>query len=401
MKPLACRKLGAGVSLVLLCVACDQAHKQDQPAAQLPEAGVELPTELGVDPMLISSGRITLEVVRRAAPGGGARIAGEVVSSPEGAAEVGVLSSGRISGIEVNVGDAVTQGQTLAWVESPLVGGARAALARSLAAREFQKSRAARQEQLEKEGATSQSSLDEARAATRVAEADYTSAVLQLSSLGANAGSGSRYSLVAPIAGVIAESTAVLGSAVRAEQLLFRVIAPEKVLILARFPEGRGNVPEAGTKVRIVPRGASSQTECEAVVETNARVVDPHTRTILVRLRPVKNCTPLRPGAYVEVAPPQGGGSDAAADQNTATVTNSNADDVQVPSEAVVYVRGEATVFVADKETGKFHARAVQLTSVDGALTTLNEGVKVGEQVVSRGTILLKGEMLREVLGGE
>jgi len=261
-----------------------------------------------------------------------------------------------------------------------------------------------RQEELQRQGATSQANLDEARASARAAEADYSSAALRISALGANSGSGSRYGLVSPIDGVITESTAVLGAAVRPEQLLFRVIAPERVLILARFPEGKSGIPRAGDKVRIVPRGFSTQVACEAVVETNTKVVDPHTRTVLVRLKPADDCLHLRPGAYVEVAPLDGDVSlnndRPLKDEPEAEVT-ANAVAVQIPSQAVVYVRGKETVFVAASSQGKFHARAVHVISVNGEFTTIDEGVEVGDQVVARGTILLKGEMLREVLGGE
>lgn len=389
-----------GASAVLLCsvVACDTAPEAAQPAAAAKTSEVSLPTELIVDPALLSSGRITLEEARPAGPGAMRRIPGEVVSSPDGAAEVGVLSWGRISEILVNVGDTVAKGQILAWLVSPDVGGARADVTRGSAARELQRSRLARQEELEKQGATSQSNLDEARAFARSADADYSSATQRLSALGATTGSGSKYGVVSPIDGVITESTAVLGAAARPEELLFRVIAPERVLIVARFPEGKSGIPGAGDKARIIPRGASTHVECEAVVETNTKVVDPHTRTVLVRLRPDSSCAHLRPGAYVEVAPLEEGASEDSSKGSTAAAS---AVALQISSQAVVYVREKKTVFVADSVPGKFHARAVHVVSVDGEYSTIDEGLRAGERVVVRGTILLKGEMLREVLGGD
>lgn len=390
--------LGVVAVLLLSVVACDRSSEESQPAPEEQPGAASLPTDLSVDPALLSSGRITLEEARPAGAGGMRRIPGEVVSAPDGAAEVGPLSSGRIAEILVNVGDTVKKGQTLAWLVSPDVGGARADVARGSAARELQRSRLARQEELEKQGATSQSNLDEARASARSAEADYTSATQRLNALGATTGSGSKYGLVSPIDGVITESRAVLGAAARSEELLFRVIAPEKVLIVARFPEGRSGIPDAGDKVRIVPRGASNQVECGAVVETNAKVVDPHTRTVLVRLRPESSCAHLRPGAYVEVAPLQVG---APEDSDQAAALDKGAAFVRIPSRAVVSVREKETVFVADSVAGKFHARAVHVASVDGEFATVDEGLRVGDRVVVRGTILLKGEMLREVLGGE
>jgi multidrug efflux pump subunit AcrA (membrane-fusion protein) len=74
---------------------------------------------------------------------------------------------------------------------------------------------------------------------------------------------------------------------------------------------------------------------------------------------------------------------------------------VRVPREAVLDVRGLTTVFVGQGELGSFVARTVVIQAEAGTDVLLESGVNIGEQVVVRGMIYLKGEMLRDSLGGE
>jgi multidrug efflux pump subunit AcrA (membrane-fusion protein) len=59
------------------------------------------------------------------------------------------------------------------------------------------------------------------------------------------------------------------------------------------------------------------------------------------------------------------------------------------------------TVFVADAKPGAFQARAVRVGPNAGAAVTIEAGLAEGDRVVVAGAVLLKGEMLRSVLGGD
>jgi len=397
-----------------------QRSKEAAPEAQVTSSAqpgeLELPTELSVDPSLLESGRIALATAASPLAADARSAPGEVVSSPEGEAEVGVLVMGRVDELKADVGDTVKKGQVLAWVRSPEVGAARAEMARSASRRDLEKSRLARQETLQKDGATTQAAVDAAQAAFRAAEVDHSAAAYRLSALGAPSGSGARFALTSPIDGVITERDVKLGAAIRADEMLFRVVAPTQVLIVARYREGGEGVPPAGTQVDVSLRGAEQRQACRAIVETSSDVVDPRTRTILARLKPVGECPGLRPGAYVEVHRSDGAATRAVAPAASAAAGAPSASPVgsaampdtpmadapiQLPAEAVVYVRGRETVFVKGSAPGQFLARRVHVESMDGRVAYVSEGVAAGEQVVVKGTILLKGEMLRDVLGGE
>ncbi len=387
----ACSKPTAGET------ATEQVHSAQTPAE------VELPTSLRVNPEVVKSGQITMATARASGVSGGGRVPGEVVSSPDGEAQVGVLVSGRVAGIEANVGDVVEKGAVLAWVEAVEIGVARAELQKASARLAMQEARVGRQGVLEAEGATSTAAVEAARADLSGAKAQQRAATMRLSAMGAGSGSGSRYPLRSPIEGVVTERYAVLGAAVRPEQTLFSIVAPGRVLVVARFNEGKALIPQKGTKMQLTPRGAPADM-CFGTVETQAQVVDPHTRTILVRLRPDRSCTGLRPGAYVEVhakRDPKGIGGRQQGDGSDAPTPSGAESSVEVSAESVVFVRGKETVFVAEGEPGHFEARRVVVRSMDEERAFIGEGLVAGDQVVERGTILLKGEMLREVLGGE
>jgi cobalt-zinc-cadmium efflux system membrane fusion protein len=131
---------------------------------------------------------------------------------------------------------------------------------------------------------------------------------------------------------------------------------------------------------------------CDAIVTSGFGVVDEATRTVPILLRPEGACPFLLPGAYVDVllrGDPRSGGRKA------------EATGVVVPGEAIVDVRGVPTLFVAHGAPGSFQARRVRPGAAEGGLVRIEVGVEIGEQVVTTGAILLKGEMMRADLGGE
>ena len=385
---------------VLLLQACPNATKEagpDSTDGKGASNGAALITDLHVDPSLIDEGRVTLEKAVRVETINHQRVPAEVVAAPDGAAQVTSQIPGRIAALQANVGDQVQRGDVLLWLEAPEVALARAALATARAERDLAEKRMERQRQLERDGATSKAAFDEAQAALDSSEASLRSAALRLSAWGAEQGSGARYPLRSPIDGVVTDHHVVLGGAVAPGEVLFQVIAPRKVLVFARYPELERDIPPPLTEVGIWLRHSQEQPICKGKVETSTDAVDPATRTIKMRIVPDPDCTQLRQGTYVEVAPLHQTKEPPSDDDPMDTTERPTV----IPAAAVVYVRGQPTVFVQQGAPGTFMARSVQLQSLDGDLAVLRGGVEPGESVVKKGTLLLKGEMLRNVLGGE
>jgi membrane fusion protein, heavy metal efflux system len=390
---------------LLLMIALFGCQNPQEPAEKQtpsePEASVDLalPQSVEVDPGLLRSGALTLAPVLAAQGSQGSVIYGEVVPPPSGLAEVGALVSGRIASLEATEGAVVKKGQTLAWLDAPEVGMARASLEQSLAQLELAERRVERQRKLVEAAATSSSAVEEAEAQFRLAVAERDSALVRLRSLGAETSSkDGRLAIRTPIAGVITARNAILGAAVASNQTLFVVTAIDELMIEARFPEAQGALPQEGTRYLARPRTGHQEAKrpCTFSVHNSLAHVDASTRSTVVRLKPVEPCVQLRPGLFVELL--REGKTDPAHAEGK---LESGAGLVQVPSLAVVDLRNQPSVFLATDRPGVFRVQAVTPLGTSGSFTIVGAGVSEGQSVAMTGVFLLKGEVLKAVLGGE
>jgi cobalt-zinc-cadmium efflux system membrane fusion protein len=395
------RLAAAGLLLATSGLGCERDAASATPPAASAVAEAKAPPRVEIDPALIDAGRVSLGRATRRSIAAEQILAGDVIPSEDGEAEVGALVSGRIATLDVADGARVSRGQVLARIDAPDVGRATAELLRARGRSEATERTLARQLDLEKQGATSPSAVDEARAEDRAARAELTAARTMLATLGAGeprieAGGGAptpsravsiRVAIKAPIDGVVVERSAVLGGAVAPDRSLFRIIDPARLVVRARLPETAG-LPAAATHATIRPRtsgGVPSTDRCEAAVIAGFGVVDATSRTVPIRLRPAGICAWLLPGAYVDVILE---GAVAAADRAA----------IVVPVEAVVEVRGVPTVFVVGARRGVFAAHPVRVGAAVGASIPVEAGLDEGAEIAVRGGVLLKGELLRSAL---
>lgn len=396
-----------------LC-GCREGSEPPSPATRPPEA--DEPRRLRVDAQLLLQGRVAVAEVVPFAYAGEVVVPGEVSPAPDGEADVGALVAGRLASIHAVEGDKVSKGQVLAWLDAPEIGSVRGDLARSAAQTAAAQQRLTRQLALQTQGATSQSAVDEARAAVLSAEADQAAARAKLGSIGVGSGGSSgRLAMRSPIDGIVVERHATLGGSVAPDVTLFRVIDPAKLRVKARWSETLGVVPAVGTSVHLSPRRGNAGAPCEGVVESQTGLIDAATRSVTVQIRPSEACPTFTSGGYLDVllpsgrkpaAPPQGTSGAAARSVNTSnageTATSATTLGwVQVPLEAVVDLRGIPTVFVAVGEPGEFVARAVEVAPSIGHIIPVKLGLQPGEKVATQGIVLLKGEAMADILGGE
>lgn len=372
--------------VVALALGCSQ--KQETPTAAAPATSSSASNELKVEPSLIGP-RITLGKVERRVPRGERRVPGEVRASEKGRAEAGTLVSGRVSSIEVALGDHVQKGAVLAWIDAPELGRAVADLLRARARATVAAHKLERQLELEKQNATSKNAVDEARAESLVAQADVAAARTAVVTLGgsepASGAVGARLAVRSPIEGTVSKRDAVLGAPVSPDKSLFEIVASNDLFVIAHVPE-TFPIPAVGTAVRLFGRTAGEESACAAKTVSDVGVVEEATRTRALRLVPTAPCPTLVPGGFVDVALPT---TEAAAKP-----------EIVVPREAVVDVHGAKVVFV-EKDKGTFVARHVRVSAITGVDAIVDEGLSEGESVAVRGGILLKGELLKAELSGE
>ena len=191
-----------------------------------------------------------------------------------------------------------------------------------------------------------------------------------------------RFTLSAPISGVVAELGIREGVAVAPGTTLFRIAGLEKVWAVAEIPEAQAIRLGRGQKVTAALQADPSQTfpgELKEILpEVNA-----NTRTLKARFEVDNRNGKLTPGMLLRI-------------QVAGAVTER----LVVPGEAVIRT-GQRVVVIVRKDNGTFEPREVRLGADLGDESEIAQGLNEGEQVVASGQFLVDSEArLRSVLGG-
>lgn len=364
-------------TIAALAILASCKNEEPRPAAK-PDAGSPL---LHVSPSLVDAGRLVTGRVTRKPPAGIVRLAAEVVASPEGMAEAGSLVSGRLARFEAREGDTVKAGQVLAWLDAPEAARATADFLRARARSETAQKRVTRLEPLVAQEAATQVALEDARLELVNARADLAAARAVLGSFGlgepGSDGANVRVPIRSPVDGTIVERTAPLGAHVTPEMHLFRVVHEGGVLVEAKLPDGSSVVLPPAATAEIEQRGAPV---CKARVIGTLPEVVATTRTRRVRLRP-EGCSGLVSGAQAEAR---------------IVVPGGDGEVLTVPASAVLDVKSTTVVFT--RRGDGYELRPVDLGVRIGDDRVVRSGVSEGEEVVTEGAVLLKGELLRSEL---
>jgi cobalt-zinc-cadmium efflux system membrane fusion protein len=248
----------------------------------------------------------------------------------------------------------------------------------------------ARQRRLEQQEATSANAVDDALLEQRLASAELAAARLWLTGIGATPSGAAAVSVRVPVRspmdGVVSARHVVLGGSVTPEHALFEIRSIDSsVVVVVHVPETAPTL--VGDEAMLTPRGAMTQ-RCRARVVGGLGVIDERTRSRVVRLAPSALCAGLLPGGFVTasfVGKPRSDG-------------DATSDDLVVPNEAVVDVRGVEMVFVASDARGAFIAHPVTVGARNLDDVTIAHGLLVTDRIALRGASLLRAELLRSEL---
>ena len=385
LRPYTCIPHTSRFALVIAAAASFGCEKASPKAHASADVVAPHATSISVAPELVTGGRIAIEVASRRVPSPELEAPGEVRSNEGDEALVSSLVAGRVAELKGNVGDRVKRGQALVTVQAPEVARLRADERRADARMELAQRALNRLRELQSEGATSQATLENAQAELQTAKADRDAIRTQLAGLGLRmdgldgSDGASTVVLRSPIDGVVVERRSLLGG-----DFLYRIVAEETRGVLVHLPESHASRVFVGTKVKVRPRendGNATTGSCDATVERVTGVVD-ESRTMPVRLLLAPTCKLHGTGRSLTVTIPL----DEA--QPSPPV-------MMVPAAAVVELRGKSVLFLQTGETPVFTWRAVRVGDHVGAHVIVDDGLSEGERVVVRGTVLLKGEVIR------
>ena len=190
-----------------------------------------------------------------------------------------------------------------------------------------------------------------------------------------------RFTLVAPVSGVVAELGVREGVAVTPGMTLFRIAGLEKVWAVAEVPEMQAVRLARGQQVRAVLQADTSQT-FEGQLKEIIPQVNASTRTLQARFEVDNRNGKLTPGMLLRLQ-----------------VAGPSASRLVIPTEAVIRTGKRALVLVR-KENGSFESRDVALGAEVGDDIEVTQGLAEGEQVVASGQFLIDSEArLRSVTG--
>ena len=183
-----------------------------------------------------------------------------------------------------------------------------------------------------------------------------------------------RFTLVAPIAGVVTELMAREGMTVMSGATLFRINGTGTVWANAEVPESQSALLRAGARVQ-AKSPAVPGTTFDGKVQAILPEVNPTTRTLKARLELANPNGALVPGMFVQMQ----------------FMDKRDQKALLVPTEAIIQT-GKRTVVMLAEDNGRFRPVEVEIGIEAGGQTEIRRGLQAGQRVVVSSQFLIDSE---------
>ena len=285
--------------------------------------------------------------------------------------------AGRVSSVDVAVGQSVVKGHALAHLSSPEFGAAQAETSLAETNLSLATQVLDRQQSLLDVGVVARKDVEQAAAEKARAQAELKRAQAKTDLYGSKNTAHQQLVLRSDVPGVVVERNITPGQEIRPDntsQALFVISDPSKlwVQIDAQTPDMVDLKP--GAQVRLVVPSLSDQS-FRATVLAVADQIDPISRSIKVRALVDNPSRLLKSEMLARVL-------------YSRKITQG----VQVPASAVFLVGQQHIVFVQTAK-GVYGSRQVTLSQEGPVNVVLSEGLKAGEEVVIANGLLLAREL--------
>jgi cobalt-zinc-cadmium efflux system membrane fusion protein len=316
------------------------------------------------------------EVVKYQDIGETLMIPGRLETQNRKLAKIGSPITGRVSDLYVSLGDVVKKGQVLAKVNSiELIGLKTKAVERAKLLFEADVISKAEMLRIENE--------------LEAVKADYRASRDQLAVLGMNekaleklesSGQINSYGdVISRFDGIIISRSINLGQIVNPQDNLFDVADLSKLWAVANIPEQQASFIQKDELVSIeIPALENKKIDAKIIFEGS--IVDPETRTVLVRAEIDNQSLSFKPDMLTSMY-----------------IQSKKVAKLAVPVSAVVRENDRNYVFI--QNTPKtYRLREVQLGHKDGNLITILGGLAEGETIISDGAFHLNSERKKKEL---
>ena len=314
---------------------------------------------------------------------------GKVFAHPQRKAIVSYPFSARISEVHVILGDWVNPGQKLLTLQSEEVGAAKSEFYKAMADFELARVNHERQKRLFDRGVGAQKDFLSSEAEYKVAEANLNAAEKKLHVLGFSEDQVKSIaethqinpviSLYAPINGKIIEHNAILGAMVDQATEILTIMDPSLLCIHADIYERDIAKIRIGQEVEAMVPAYPGET-FKGKISFISDVLNEETRTITVRSEVENHEYKLKPGMFADIK----------------IFLNHQSNSLVLPLEAVLDEKDENIVFL--KVNGKYLPRIIKTGVRNGNFVEILDGVKEGDEVVTKGNFQLKSKLYDEIL---
>jgi membrane fusion protein, heavy metal efflux system len=368
----------------------EEAHTAEAGHEEAEHAGEEHEAEEGtltVDAEVLRDLKLTTFPAELRPGGEGVTALGELKVNEQAYAEVGTPIPARVVRLVASPGQAVRRGQPLAELQSVELGQARAQRTVAEARAELARKTVERKRGLAAERIVSRGELQRAEAEAAEAEADLRAADAAVEALGvgrSGAGGLSGFSLLSPISGTVLERTAVQGQTADPSRPLFRIGDLSRLWLIVQAPERDVGRVRTGSPAEITLAALPGQ-KLQGQIDWVGREVDPHSRTVPVRIVLPNADGRLKPGMFA-----------------TAWIGTGSEGErvVAVPATTLQRMDNQWVVFLPRGE-GRFEVRPVERGRDLGNEVAILSGLKPGERVVVEGAFVLRAEAEKNEGGGE
>jgi len=387
------------MTLMIAAALAAGCHRETAPA---PESTVPAArTEVVLSPAAQQEGQIETQPAKATSEPEMLRVSGHIALADNRTWRVGIRTDGLVVGVFAGVGDYVRKGQILARYHADEVRDSRAKyhaaqaeLARAQAAAALAQRNLERAGTLLELKAASQQQVDQARQDAVAAQSAVRSAQIEVDRLKdlleddlrvpaepkAGDETADQVPIIAPASGFILEKNVTLGKAIDTMDDTFVIGDLSQVWMLASVRQDQLGSLRLGQPARVNVAGVAGQ-QFGGRIANLGQTLDPQTRTMQVRIVLNNSGNQLRPEmlatAEIPAGPPR--------------------ETVLVPSDAIQQIDGQDVVFVRTA-ADHFSVRAVQTAETRNGETPIVQGLKGGEQVVVKGSFVLKSQLLKATL---
>jgi cobalt-zinc-cadmium efflux system membrane fusion protein len=396
----------AGCLVVAVCCflgSCSKQSEREENKSEVQAQNQGNPGEVKLTMQAQKEQRIDVATVEQSVAVLSQRAKGRIALPDNATWRVGVLTEGRVEKVYSNLGDRVEKAQVLARMHSHDVHEARAAYANAitehsrleaaeaLAEKNYERSQRllALKAESVSETETARQEVVNAQAAAQEAENNirqeraHLVEILGISAeaTAQNGEDADLIPIVAPASGRILQKNVTPGSTISPSNDAFVIGDLTRLWMLASVDAATLARLHRNQRARIIIPGVPDETFA-GILTNLGQEFDPTTRLIQVRIEILHPDARLRPEmlATAEFDSPSGG-----------TV-------LEVPQQAMQQVNGQDVVFLR-LSSDTFRVQPVQAGEIIQDKVRILQGLKPGDQVITRGSFIAKGQLLKSTIG--